>query len=212
MKSNTLFTIFSAAALLALVFLQGCATSNDVVSDRGIQKRKYRSGYYVSNRSSETTSRARKSEPAAVQAPEHTALVSTPTPPAPNAPELVVHLPSSVTSRVVLTAPQPSIFKTEQQSNRPLNVVQVSDAIQVAAHPAVQAENQSKALAIDVNGDESKDDVEFLIILILCFLLPPLAMYLLQGINFNFWVSIVLTILFWIPGVLFALYHALKAF
>jgi uncharacterized membrane protein YqaE (UPF0057 family) len=212
MKSNTLFTIFSTAAVLATVFLQGCATSNDVVSDRGIQKRKYRSGYYVSNRSSETNSGARKGEAAFVPAPAPTALVSTPTPPAPNAPELVARQAGSESSRAEFTAPQPSILATEQPSNRPLNVVQVSDAIQVVAHPAVQAENQSTALAIDVNGDESKDDVEFLIILILCFLLPPLAIYLLQGINFNFWVSIVLTILFWIPGVLFALYHTLKAF
>jgi uncharacterized membrane protein YqaE (UPF0057 family) len=37
-------------------------------------------------------------------------------------------------------------------------------------------------------------------------LLPPLAVYLHQGvINTKFWISILLTLCFWIPGVIYAL-------
>lgn len=40
---------------------------------------------------------------------------------------------------------------------------------------------------------------------ILAVLLPPLAVYLSQGkINSKFWISILLTLLFWIPGVIYA--------
>ncbi|WP_439506654.1 YqaE/Pmp3 family membrane protein [Sediminibacterium sp.] len=41
---------------------------------------------------------------------------------------------------------------------------------------------------------------------ILAILLPPLAVYLHEGTtNTTFWISVLLTLLFWIPGVIFAL-------
>ena len=44
------------------------------------------------------------------------------------------------------------------------------------------------------------------LLVILAILLPPLAVYLHQGeINTKFWISLVLTLLFWIPGVIYAL-------
>ena len=45
-----------------------------------------------------------------------------------------------------------------------------------------------------------------LLLVILAILLPPLAVYLHEGaINGKFWLSLVLTLLFWIPGVIYAL-------
>lgn len=45
-----------------------------------------------------------------------------------------------------------------------------------------------------------------LLLVILAILLPPLAVYLHQGeINNKFWISLVLTLLFFVPGVIYAL-------
>lgn len=45
-----------------------------------------------------------------------------------------------------------------------------------------------------------------LLLVILAILLPPLAVYLHQGeINKKFWISLVLTLLFFVPGVIYAL-------
>lgn len=45
-----------------------------------------------------------------------------------------------------------------------------------------------------------------LLLVILAILLPPLAVYLHQGtINGKFWLSLLLTLLFWLPGVIYAL-------
>lgn len=41
--------------------------------------------------------------------------------------------------------------------------------------------------------------------IILAVLLPPLAVFLHDGIGTSFWISIILTLLFWIPGVIYAL-------
>jgi len=45
-----------------------------------------------------------------------------------------------------------------------------------------------------------------LLLVILAILLPPLAVYLHQGeINSKFWIALILTLLFWLPGVIYAL-------
>ncbi|WP_442679152.1 YqaE/Pmp3 family membrane protein [Sphingomonas sp. ASY06-1R] len=41
--------------------------------------------------------------------------------------------------------------------------------------------------------------------LIAAILLPPLGIYLARGIGPAFWIGTVLTVLFWVPGILFAL-------
>jgi len=44
------------------------------------------------------------------------------------------------------------------------------------------------------------------LLIVLAILLPPLAVYLHQGeINSKFWISLLLTLLFFIPGVIYAL-------
>ena len=53
-------------------------------------------------------------------------------------------------------------------------------------------------------GDEPSTNT--LLLVILAILLPPLAVYLHQGeINTKFWISLLLTLLFWLPGVIYAL-------
>ncbi len=42
--------------------------------------------------------------------------------------------------------------------------------------------------------------------LILCFVLPPLAVFLKRGLSIAFLFSVILTIAVWVPGVIYALY------
>ncbi|WP_276503319.1 YqaE/Pmp3 family membrane protein [Terrimonas pollutisoli] len=52
----------------------------------------------------------------------------------------------------------------------------------------------------------SEPSTNTLLLVILAILLPPLAVYLHQGeINTKFWISLLLTLLFWLPGVIYAL-------
>jgi uncharacterized membrane protein YqaE (UPF0057 family) len=49
-------------------------------------------------------------------------------------------------------------------------------------------------------------DTNTLLLVILAILLPPLAVYLHQGeINNKFWISLILTLLGWLPGIIYAL-------
>ena len=45
-----------------------------------------------------------------------------------------------------------------------------------------------------------------LILLIASILLPPLGVFLSKGLSGTFWINLILTLIFFIPGVLHALY------
>ena len=52
-------------------------------------------------------------------------------------------------------------------------------------------------------GNEPNSDKTLQIIL--CIFLPPLAVYLHEGeVNNKFWISLLLTLLFWLPGMIYA--------
>lgn len=55
-------------------------------------------------------------------------------------------------------------------------------------------------------------DTNTLLLVVISLILPPLAVYLHQGeINSKFWISLLLSLLFWIPGVIYALLLVLGA-
>lgn len=61
--------------------------------------------------------------------------------------------------------------------------------------------------------DESEQpggDTELLLLVIVAILLPPLAVGLYEGITTNFWIDLLLTLLFYIPGLIFALVVILR--
>ncbi len=67
-----------------------------------------------------------------------------------------------------------------------------------------EAKKELKAYKQQKKNGEASDNKVLLIVL--SILLPPLAVYLHQGeINSKFWISLLLTLIFWIPGVIYAL-------
>ena len=54
--------------------------------------------------------------------------------------------------------------------------------------------------------DGAEPSTNTLLLVILAILLPPLAVYLHEGeANGTFWLNVILTLLFWLPGVIHAL-------
>ena len=58
------------------------------------------------------------------------------------------------------------------------------------------------------NALENQEDISenLLLLIVIAIFIPPLAMYLHQGeINNKFWISLILTLLFYIPGLIYTL-------
>jgi uncharacterized membrane protein YqaE (UPF0057 family) len=108
-----------------------------------------------------------------------------------NVASAIVPVPGSGTpdSAAVKTAVEE--FKTLSRSERKFRIKQVKEEIR-----AFKAAKKA--------GRET--DTNTILLVILAILLPPLAVYLHQGeINTKFWISLLLTLLFWLPGVVYAL-------
>ncbi len=82
-------------------------------------------------------------------------------------------------------------FKNQTKAHKKLKIAEVKNYLK-----AVKAERK--------NGAPSKPSQTVLVIL--AILLPPLAVYLHQGqINDKFWISLILTILGILPGIIYSL-------
>ena len=68
-----------------------------------------------------------------------------------------------------------------------------------------QMKEQIKQMKNQAKGG-SGGDAMFILAVVLCFLLPPVGVLLFEGsITTNFWIDLILTLLFWLPGIIYAL-------
>jgi uncharacterized membrane protein YqaE (UPF0057 family) len=48
-----------------------------------------------------------------------------------------------------------------------------------------------------------------LILIIVTIFVPPLAVFMMSGLGRDFWINLILTVFFWLPGVVHAIFLAL---
>ncbi len=93
-------------------------------------------------------------------------------------------------------------FKSLSRVDRKMRIAQAKAALKEwKAQKAA-----SKNVTTEENPAAPEPTTNTLLLVILAILLPPLAVALHEGrINGKFWLSLILTLLFWIPGVIYAL-------
>lgn len=65
---------------------------------------------------------------------------------------------------------------------------------------------QRRAIKEAINNHQGESGISTLVLVIVTIILPPLGMFLHQGeINSKFWISLLLTILFYLPGLIYTL-------
>lgn len=115
----------------------------------------------------------------------------------------------SVCSSPVLAASLPA-DNTAKTEPTPAAVTSAVDEFKsLSKHERKSRIKEAKKVLKEYRADKraGRDtDTSMVLLVILAILLPPLAVYLKEGeINSRFWISLILTLLFWIPGVIFAL-------
>jgi uncharacterized membrane protein YqaE (UPF0057 family) len=83
----------------------------------------------------------------------------------------------------------------------------VSDFKSLSKKEKKERFKQIKKTVKDYKANKSAEpSTNTLLLVILAILLPPLAVYLHEGeINNKFWIDLILTLLLWLPGVIYAL-------
>jgi uncharacterized membrane protein YqaE (UPF0057 family) len=141
------------------------------------------------------------------------AVVSPVAPPAPVlAPEPVLEAhapvlaPAAGNRHLIPAAPVPAVPRLAPAPPAPA-VAATPDLAQVREQLASMTKAEKKALKKELRQSilrEQADDSQILLI-ILAILIPPLAVGLKEGIGSRFWISLLLTLLFFVPGVIYAL-------
>lgn len=81
----------------------------------------------------------------------------------------------------------------------------------VAAEPKTYSKAERKEMKkFFTKKAPGQTDIPLWAYILFAIILPPLAVGLFEGIHGPFWLSILLTILFWFPGVIYALWRVLK--
>lgn len=116
----------------------------------------------------------------------------------------------SVCTSPVLAASLPAADNTAKTEPAPATVNAAVDEFKsLSRHERKSRIKEAKKVLKDYKADKRAGraaETDQVLLAILAILLPPLAVYLKEEeITSKFWISIILTLLFWIPGVIFAL-------
>jgi uncharacterized membrane protein YqaE (UPF0057 family) len=186
------FKLFLAAVILS-VALFSCSSSNEFA------KVKYLDKTYAKRHKAPETVKMKQTE-AEVLTPVNTVEEET-TEASNNDLQVSEQVLNEKTSDVVKA---PKIIK----SNSVINKTATAQEIEVMASPEqvfANLELKKPAKKNKPNGLAGLAVVGTVLLVILAFLLPPLAVALKAGIGGRFLISLILTLLFWVPGVIYAL-------
>lgn len=195
MKKNILF-------LLSILIIASCTTSNEVVSNKLFQKRKYQKGWHIN--SSSKVKRVEKSEVTEYDE------------------ELIAH--ESVVKNKSETKTNITVEKSDIHQNKAeKSNIEVVLKSNVDKQQTIEEVVENDILTFDVveknNGIQKlkKDNKEqsqkkhrtgysMFWLVLFCFLLPPLAVGMARSVSEKeFFISLLLTVLLWVPGVVYAL-------
>lgn len=209
MRNSTL-SILSFA--LIAVFLGSCSTSSDLTGNSVLKKRRYTKGYQVNIKGNNTDKKnnsvtadmeSLKAKPVSAVQPNSMAQTSlsteiteadlVPNPKTSNANESAN---DAKAQREITTAAVKTKIETGKKSSKH----------QFAKHFRSNSNALGSSMAA-ASGGES-----LVLYVILAILIPPLAVGLLYGIGTEFWISLVLTLLFYVPGLIYALIKVFQKF
>lgn len=187
MKKVNIFSLILGAILI----LSSCSTSNSVVSNKLISKRKYTKGFHFNKKTNLKTSKNEVAENEVVE--EATYSMNTVKNTLENNVDNSVVL---IDERIVGATIDEKLLPVEPDSND-LNIEIEGDK----SSELLDDENQENKLSRTELVEElksSKSDVDptvmLILLIILAFIIPPLAVFLYEGASGRFWIDLILFI------------------
>ena len=184
-------------SLFILLIISSCSTSNHVASNRIIQKRTLMKGYYVSINTNwiqfnkQKLSHENNYEIAKIKLPKTKTL---------NTNGFHHKLSTFSENNKQLIKPKEKIVKAKIISNfkkiktRKNNITKHKN-ISLKSKFKYQLTQTSKEVIKKRKNNSSDDGIMFIVMIILAFLIPPLAVYLFEGITKRFWIDLVLALI-----------------
>jgi len=177
------------------IFLSSCGN----LSKMSLTKRHYRSGYYVDFGKKTNTMTTPSVVNSRMKTKRHTETAERTKP------------VSSIAGRTTAVSPvEPSIpqYTLPNLKKKVLDNKIVSSNSRQISIKAIPVTNNYKSNEPGNKGDAEvrvNANVSFVVIVLCAIFIPPLGVALMYGINSYFWIDLILTLLFFFPGMIFAL-------
>jgi len=194
-KITSVFTILLAASVLVL---SGCSKSDQ----HAFAKRKYMP-YFVKHRVKQDRSQEQQD---IAQRPSLPTLKEEPVQKLQVVETRETHLPKRLEVRQAPVVP-PVMKKRSVKSSIPVAMeIPAADEQATPGLETMPEFNRRDAIRQIRHFDEGEHAVALILLIILAILLPPLAVLIVDGLSWSFLLSILLWLLFYIPGLIYALY------
>lgn len=182
-------------SLLAVLLISSCATDK-VVTDSWIQKRKYNKGFYISK-----AGKVEKAEP------KERAQASNASSYTENIPVLSASVSSNTEQSIQTTTPAQ---KTKQGTKTSAKTV-LSERTLQKLEKKIQKLEQKQQGNSENSSKSPLSELSTLLLVIIAILLPPLAVGLVTNWDTTkLLIGIILWLLFYLPGLIYALYLILS--
>jgi uncharacterized membrane protein YqaE (UPF0057 family) len=181
--------------VFTVILLSSCGNSSKLA----ITKRHYRSGYYVNLGSKKQTTTATTSvKTPSIKVKEQIA------------PVIAARSESYTNANIPVAISEKSTIVKEIITPKR---VQENSFISASSIPLTQkaftentrANNDISGSPGDGHNDRNSVSVPFVLIVLCAIFIPPLGVGLMYGIDSYFWIDLILTLLFFFPGMIFAL-------
>ncbi|WP_242918844.1 YqaE/Pmp3 family membrane protein [Pontibacter liquoris] len=117
-----------------------------------------------------------------------------------------VKTPAAAPKKVAALPAAPANVNTAVTPATETKTITEAEAVSMAkARLATMTKAEKKEFKKDVKEAYRASSNTSIVEIILAVLLPPLAVFLHDGIGTSFWISIILTLLFYLPGIIYAL-------
>ncbi len=198
----------SMIALIAIL-VASCGTSNNVVNKHSVSKRKYTKGLFLKKKSNLKSTTGDVNENIASSEVKNKKLKSS---------ELNLSVNELMLTELAVASNQYEIANTQTSSdllivsmqddfqNRSSDIMQNDDElIYLENHSKLSEQgfsqmseaemNRSILQKSDESGEIGNSDLELILLVILAIIIPPLAVFLFEGVTTRFWIDLILAIL-----------------
>ena len=208
---KTIFTQgIMALAIIALV--SSCSTSNDVASNRGIQKRKYNKGFFISkNAKGLDTKKTQQKNVKPIELNEEiTEVINSQINTKDNVSEFVNQ---STNTELAISDGNVVLENDSKVKNVPVSDNKTESTETLENDNLKTNINKKKTLKKQTKQQHKNkspgSDVELILLVILAIIIPPLAVFLYEEASTRFWIDLILALLGWgflawiLPGFVF---------
>jgi len=194
MKTKINLGLLSLLVLIAIV--TSCSTSSDVATNRLIQKRKYRKGFHI-EKNTRHFGKIKKVEDDQIAKENNTEIQTIENWKTSNSNTEVLSHSQPESTETIINSETPAEISVNDQPYKATSVSTIEEISKPTKRMNIREIPKQKRAQIKAIKKAVDSDVMLVILVILAIVLPPLAVFLYEGVTNRFWIDLIVALIGW---------------